>query len=127
MTNYPVKDYIYDASEDNKGIIILEGAEAVKNALKLWLVSFKGDMIRRPDFGGYVTQWLFKSMDEDTRFDIRTAIRVGLEREFSPNVVIDSVKVTPDYVRESWEIEIAGWIPALQEEIHVIENLRKQT
>lgn len=127
MINYQVKDYIYDASEDNDGIIILKDAEAVENALKLWLVSFKGDSIRRPDRGGYVTQWLFKSMTEDTQFDIKTAIRVGLEREFVPMITVDKVIVTPDYAKEVWKIEIYGWIPALQQEIHVIENLRKQT
>jgi len=127
MISYPVKDYIYDASEDSTGIMVLENAEAVENALKLWLVSFKGDIVRRPDAGGYITQWLFKPMTEDTRFDIKTAIRIGLEREFVPNIKIDSIKVTPDYNQEIWNIEIYGWVPAIQEEIHVIENLRKQT
>jgi len=127
MNNNQVKDYIYDASEDSKGIMVLSGTKAVENALKLWLVSFKGDTIRHPEAGGYVTQWLFKSMDEDTQFDIKTAIRVGLEREFVPVIKIDKVTVTPDYQQESWQIEIRGYVPALQEEIYVIENLRKQT
>lgn len=127
MVNNQIKDYIYDASEDNHGIKILTDAESIENALKLWLVSFKGDTIRQPGNGGYVTQWLFKPMDEDTQFDIKTAIRVGLEREFIPTINVDSIKVTPDYQKESWEIEIRGYIPALQQEIHVIENLRKQT
>lgn len=127
MNNLPVKDYIYDASEDNKGIRILTDVEAVENALRLWLVSFKGDTIRRPDAGGYVTQWIFKPMDEDTAFDIKTAIRVGLEREFSPNIVVHKITVIPDYVNMSWTVEISGWVPVLQEEIYVIENLRKQT
>ena len=127
MKNYTVKDYIYDASEDNSGIVVLDGVAAVENALRMWLVSFKGDSIRRPNAGGYVTQWLFKPMNEDTQFDIRTAIKVGLEREFIPNITVSSIRVTPVYSTESWEIEIYGWVPALQEEIHVIENLRKQT
>ena len=127
MDNYQFKDYIYDASEDTRGIIVLEDVEAIENALRLWLVSFKGDSIRRPNAGGFVTQWLFKSMTEDTAFDIKTAIRVGLEREFAPNIVIDKITVDGDYTRESWRIEIKGYVPALQEEIYVIENLRKQT
>ncbi len=127
MNDYPVKDYAYDASEDTSGIMVLENAEAVENALKLWLVSFKGDKIRNPDAGGYITQWLFKPMTEDTRFDMKTAIRIGLEREFIPRVTIDRVVVIPDYDREIWHIEIYGYVPAIQEEIHVIENLRKQT
>lgn len=127
MDSYQVKDYIYDASEDSQGVIILKDIKAVENALRLWLVSFKGDYIRRPDAGGYVTQWLFKPMTEDTRDDIKTAIRVGMDREFSPRIVVNSIKVEPDYVQESWRIEIIGYVPALQEDLYVIENLRKQT
>lgn len=126
MNAYQVKDYIYDASEDAKGIIVLEDIEAIENALKLWLMSFQGERIRRPDDGGYITKWLFKSIDEDTAFDIKNAIRIGLEREFIPRINIDKIIVDPDYTRESWRIEIYGYIPSIQKEVYVIENLRKQ-
>jgi len=127
MDNSHVKDYAYDASEDLRGISVYEDAAAVENALRMWLVSFKGEHIRRPDANGYVVQWLFKPMDEDTAFDIKTAVRVGIEREFTPHIEIYSIKVEPDYAKESWYIEIYGYIPVLQEELHVIENLRRQT
>lgn len=126
MDAYQIKDYIYDGSEDSKGITILEDVEAIENALKLWLMSFQGERIRRPNDGGYVTRWLFKSMDEQTAFDIKTAIRIGLEREFIPKITIDQIVVNPNYQNESWEIEVKGYIPSIQQEIYVIENLRKQ-
>ena len=127
MDNRHIKDYSYNALEDSQGLMVLKDREAIENALRMWLVSFKGERTRNPDAGGYVTQWLFKPMNEDTAFDIKTAIRVGIEREFVPNVEIYSVTVDPDYVNESWYIEVYGFITVLQEELHVIENLRRQT
>lgn len=126
MTNKEYKDYIYSAEEGSSGIIVLEGSEAVKNSLRLWLTSFKGETIRKPSAGGYVTKWLYKLLNESTASDIKTAIRVGLDRDFSPNLTVNSVKVTPDYKEQCWVIEIKGYIEILQEEFQIIERLRKQ-
>lgn len=119
-------DFPFDAQIDSGGnMIILENYEAVKNSLRLWLYSLRGERIRRPTYGGYVTRWLYKPINEDTRQNIQYAILTGLRDEFSPTLTVTELNVTPDFETESWIIEIQATLNRTQEEIYVIENVRR--
>ena len=119
-------DFPFDAQIDSRGnMVILENYEAVKNSLRLWLYSLRGERIRRPTYGGYVTRWLYKPINEDTRQNIQYAILTGLRDEFSPTITVTELNVTPDYETESWTIEIQATLNRTQEEIYVIENVRR--
>ena len=127
MTNQTIyKDYSIDAELTGTGVLkILEGNEAIVNALKLWISSFKGEIIRDPSRGGYVTRWLMKPMTEDTALAIKRAVLDGFTDEFSPTLIPSVVDVTPNYDKEYYEIYIEAYSPAFRESINVIENIRK--
>lgn len=119
-------DFSYDADiQPNGDLRLLQDYEAIQNSLRLWLYSLRGERIRRPTWGGYVTRWLFKPMSSNTADNIQYAILTGLKEEFSPALQIQEVNVTPDYEDKSWTIEVKAIVVRSQEEIHVIENIRR--
>lgn len=122
------KDFPYDAQLDSNGdMIILEDYAAVQNALRLWLYSMRGERIRQPNYGGYVTRWLYKPLTEDTRDNIQYAILTGLREEFYPTITVNEVNVTPNYEDESWTIEVKATLDRTQEDLYVIEDIRRIT
>lgn len=122
------KDYSIDAELADSGTLrLLEGVEAVENSLRLWISSFKGEIIRQPNKGGYITRWLMKPITEDTRMAIKRAILDGLIDEFEPVLIPTKVEVTPNYEKEFWEIHIEAYSPTFREQINIIENIRKLT
>lgn len=122
------KDYSIDAELTSTGALkILEGKQAIENALKLWISSFKGEIIRDPSKGGYITRWLMKPISESTRMSIKRAILDGFTDEFYPVLIPSVIEVIPNYEREYWEIHIEAYSPTFRETINVIENIRKLT
>lgn len=111
--------------EANGNLRLLVGSEAVENALRMWMTCFRGEMIRRPDIGGYVVQWLMKPLSEDVGIRIKEAIEDGLYEDFQPRVQITSLVVTPNYEKEYWKIELEGYCPAVKEEFSLSEKLRR--
>lgn len=119
------RDFSIDAEIDVRGkLVILEGKDAVENALRQWLVSFRGEQIRRPNKGGYVTQWLLKPVNERTRVAIERAIRDGLYEDFTPEIVVDVLEVTPNYEHQFWEIHLEGYSPEARVPINLHEQIR---
>lgn len=128
LSGQSYKDYSYDAQIDNVGeLVVLSDRAAIENALKLWLYSFKGERIRRPTYGGYVTRWIFSPLNEDTAETIDMAIRQGLENDFSPKLSVKYLSVTPDYENDAWIIKLKVTIVRTGEDIYAIENIRRMT
>lgn len=128
MNKFVYKDYSLDAELNESGTLrVLEGKEAIINALRIWISSFRGDVIRRPESGGYITRWLMKPMTEETAFAIKRALNDGLSDEFSPALIPTTIEVIPHYEREFWEIHIEAYCPEFRDHINVIENIRKLT
>lgn len=128
LSGQTYKDFSYDAQIDEVGeLVVLTDRAAIENALRLWLYSFKGERIRRPTYGGYVTRWIFSPLNEDTAETIDMAIRQGLEKDFSPRLAINYLSVVPDYEEEAWIITLRVTVVRTKEEIHVIENIRRIT
>jgi hypothetical protein len=122
------KDYSIDADLTSTGALkVLEGRDAVTNALKLWISSFRGEVMRDPSKGGYITRWLMKPISETTAVAIKRAILDGLNDEFYPILIPSIVDVIPNYEREYWEIHIEAYSPEFRENINMIENIRKLT
>lgn len=120
------KDYSIDAELETTGALkILEGREAITNALRQWISSFKGEIIRDPDRGGYITRWLMKPLSEDTALAIKRAILDGFVDEFYPVLIPNLIEVIPNYEREYWEIHIEAYSPEFRESINMIENIRR--
>jgi hypothetical protein len=122
------KDYSIDADLTSTGALkVLEGRDAITNALKLWISSFRGEVMRDPSKGGYITRWLMKPISETTAVAIKRAILDGLNDEFYPILIPSIVDVIPNYEREYWEIHIEAYSPEFRENINMIENIRKLT
>lgn len=120
------KDYPLDAETTSSGVLReLEGQEAIVNALRLWISSFKGEIIRRPEDGGYITRWLMKPLNEETGIAIKRALLDGLTEDFTPVLIPTLIDVTPNYEKGFWEIHIEAYSPQFRETINVMENIRK--
>ena len=111
--------------DDNGSLRLLTGHEAVENALRLWIASFRGELIRNPDRGGYIVQWLAKPMSEEVGLRIKEAIEDGLFEDFEPRVSIQRLTVTPYYEQSFWKIELEGYVPAIREQFKLSEKLRR--
>lgn len=119
-------DYTYDSQILETGELkTLSGYEAIQNSLKLWLYSLRGERIRNPEWGGYITRWLFKPLSVETMDKLQFSLLIGLREEFTPRLIINNVTVTPDYENESWIIEIDATLPTTSENVRVIENVRR--
>jgi hypothetical protein len=79
---------------------------AIKNALKLWITSYKGDIVKRPNAGGYVTRWLFKQMNDITKQSIYTSILEGIAIDFNNELQVKSLSVVPNYQKRTWELSL---------------------
>src|SRR6056297_2155823 len=100
---YRLADYDYRGGFDNKGFIkTLYDKEVVENALKLWIASARGDIVRLGGYGGYILNALFKPMNEETVSDLRFDIELGLVNNFVPFVVLKELIVTPDYEQKEY-------------------------
>ncbi len=122
------KDFSIDATLTDQGNLkVLSGQDALENALRLWIASFRGEINRKPYKGGYVTRWLTKPMTETVKDDIREAIIDGISDDFFPSVKLRSVEVLPNYDKGFWEIHVSGYSPEVEEYVNVIENIRAIT
>ena len=92
---------------DKKGNPIVHyDADAVANALSLWLTSKKGDFIREPDLGGVLDRVLFKQMTESKRELLIFHIRNALTMYFDPPINLLALDVEPDYENRLWKITV---------------------
>ena len=120
------KDYPMDAELTVNGVLrTLEGKDAIANALRQWISSFKGEVIRQPDKGGYISRWLMKPITEETALAIKRAILDGLTDEFTPALIPQVIEVIPHYEQQYWEIHVEAYSPEFRESINVMENIRK--
>jgi len=111
--------------EPNGSLRIVTGTEALVNSLRMWIASFRGELIRRPARGGYIVQWLMKPMSEEVGIRIREAIQEGLFEDFEPRITITKVRVIPDYENQFWNIELEGYSSLLKETFSLSEKLRR--
>lgn len=100
--------------------------EALTNALKQWVASFKGDYINNPSKGGYVTSRLFRPMRQTDVEDIKHSIRDGIESDFDIRLEILDLSVEPDYERRVWRFWLNVYSPDLDMFAKVDEQIRGQ-
>mgnify|MGYP006424737643 CR=1 FL=1 len=102
----------------------LGSREAVEQALKLWVVSIRGEILRRPTKGGYITQWLYKPLSSDTAGRIQDSIRNGLRDDFPVKVRIKNIRVTPQYERSTYRVQLSIQVPIIQDIAEVDVDIR---
>lgn len=125
ISKYRFKDYSYDAEIDGKGVLtVLSDADAIVNAVHIWITSFSGERVRDLGGGGLVTKWLFKPLTEDTRQEVEIAIRMGIENEFSPYLTIKRLSVVADAEDMAWIIYLDTYCSSIGQGVSTIEKIR---
>jgi len=99
-------------------IPVLSDQSALINAINLWISSFRGERLYRPNDGGIITEHLLKPMSDDRANDIRDDLTDGLAHHFTPHVLVSECTVVPDYERSTYWITVTGFCPALRVSIY---------
>jgi hypothetical protein len=99
-------------------IPVLTDQDALINAINLWISSFRGERLYRPNDGGIISDNLLKPMSDERAKDIHDDIVDGLSHQFTPHVVVSQCVVTTDYERNTYWITIVGYCPALRVSIY---------
>ena len=74
---------------------MVEGAEAVDQALRTLLMTQPGERVRRPQWGCRLRSYLFEPNSVATRTLLRREVIEAISR-FEPRVRLDEVRVTTD-------------------------------
>jgi hypothetical protein len=99
-------------------IPVLTDQDALTNAINLWICSFRGERLYHPHDGGIISENLLKPMSDERATAIHDDLVDGLGYRFSPYVEVQECKVTPDYERNTYWIEIRGYCPSLKVSIY---------
>ncbi|MFW6225386.1 MAG: hypothetical protein ACOC3V_00340 [bacterium] len=124
-----LKKYIYDVdyrarTEINGGLKYIWNDEALNQSVKLWLASFKGEIVRDPSRSGYITYWLMRPMNEAVIDNIETAIYDGFYQDFRPYLEIRTLKIEPNYAERYWYIYMEVYSTYLNLETTVEERIK---
>jgi hypothetical protein len=95
-------------------IPVLGSQESLINAINLWICSFRGERLYRPEEGGIIADALLKPISDDRAKQMKNDLIDGLAYQFMPHVVVNTCNVVPDYERRCYSIEIRGYCPALK-------------
>jgi len=117
-------DFAASGKSDTQGNIpVLKNLDALNNAIKLWLGSFRGERLYSPRKGGPIIEFLLKPMSEDVAKDMETRIREGLKNDFVPSVKVYKCTVDPDYANSQYVVNIVGYCPALNSDVHYADTI----
>ena len=77
----------------------------VKSNIINYILTRKGERVLNPDFGLGLEEYIFENIDNNTLTTIQNVITDGLTNNF-PNIILQSVTVTPDYDNNAINIKI---------------------
>lgn len=103
--------------------ILDEYQAAIMNAVKLFLLTRKGDRIRNVSYGGFFDKIL---SNYDMTAEGAQAVEADLKKElinyFGTSLIIEDVQATPDPVKEEWAIGVSVLDPESKMEIDASTN-----
>jgi len=109
---------------DSQGnLTVLKGIDALNNAIKLWLASFRGERLYQPYRGGPIIGYLLKPMSDDSANDMRIAIREGLKNDFTPSVKTSKCEVFCDYDNAQYVVDIEGFCPSMNSDVKYTDKI----
>lgn len=85
-----------------------KNSDALSQAIKIWLVSAKGEKLRS-NTGGILTPYIGKLIDDNLRKKIKQEIQDALLYEFSPPITILNLEVEGDGGSQDIRINIVGY------------------
>ena len=100
--------------------------DALKNSLKMWIVSRRGDIIREPERGGFIIDWLTKPLNEENAENVEMSIRDGIDQSFAPALKIQNLSVTADPERRQWRIYMEVTSPDLKLQVVLDERIKQK-
>lgn len=124
MEDLTERPRIVDFSITGEDTLITE-EQAFVNSLKLWISSYRGDFINGNTIGGYVTKALNRKLDNSEIDLVHAMISEGLKKDFSPQLEITRLEITPNYSKRRWEIELEAFVSDLNFKVFVKENIRE--
>lgn len=86
---------------------LVYGYEAINQNIFLIVLTPIRSKWFRVHLGSNIPKYLFEPMDDLTSARIRSEIKTLLERNGEPRVVINAVRVTPDYAQQMYIVEIS--------------------
>lgn len=98
--------------------------DALINSLKMWIISRRGDVVREPQRGGYVFDWLLKPMNSVNAEEVEMSIRDGIDQDFTPFLRILNLSVTPINEKRQWRIYMEVYSPDLQLKATLDERIK---
>lgn len=111
--------------ENNGALKEYRGSQAVANAVKAWMASFKGEVLRKPKLGGPLINLLMKPMSESIASVMREEITILLRSEFVPRIITKKVEVIPNYEGDFYEIRVTGYCPAIKDKVSFSESYNR--
>jgi hypothetical protein len=102
----------------------LQGKDAFINSFSMWLLNKEGDFIRQPEKGGYLYNWLCKPMSNMNAKAITLSLKTGIEKEYTPRIIIEQLEVIPNYEKRLWTILVKGYVPSVDTYIDFKQNFR---
>ena len=97
------RDNLIKVTQSSK--FLITGINAIKNTIKLYLMSSSGDYGTDYTKGGPLVRFIGKAMDESHRLDLETSIKNAITQALTPaqaSLVPTQIKVTGDYEKKMW-------------------------
>ena len=89
----------------NDDLILLKNANAIARSIKNIVFTFPGEKPFNETFGSRVSRLLFDNFDDLTASNIKDEIETSIRR-FEPRVRLRSVRTTPDFGNNAFDVQI---------------------
>lgn len=93
-------------TDDQGDIAIVADAEAVGQSIQNIISTMIGERVMRRDFGSLIGDLLFEPIDERTAQFIRMAIFQETQRNGEDRLIIEGIRVDPDYDLNQYDLTI---------------------
>ncbi len=89
----------------NGDLIGLKNANAIARSIKNIVFTFPGEKPFNENFGSRISRLLFDNFDDLTASNIKDEIELSIRR-FEPRVRLRSVKTTPNFAGNTFDVQI---------------------
>lgn len=103
----------------------LQGTEAVKNKVMLWLISTYGDYVREPDKGGPLENLIGRTFTEENKKIVERSLSVAFTDFFQEDLELIAAVVTMDVDSKRWVIKIIVRDPIRRELFDIAVGVRQ--
>lgn len=105
-----------------RGTKSLYNADAIMQSIRTSLFTVAGERIFRPEVGSRLETMLWRTMSEETANDIKVEVKRIIDFQ-GQRVTLRGVYVTPDYVNNSYQVDIEVEIDGvLSEDTILLKN-----